>query len=217
MNGNGYICHKKTSIYKTSLHIAAADTFVALLAGLAIFPIVFSNNLAPSAGPGLIFQTLPIAFGNMTGGVFFGSLFFVMLVVAAFTSTIALLESSVAYLIEHWSLQRWQAAILSGLVLWIMSLATVFSLSGAAWTQFDFYGQSYHIFALLDYIASNIMLPIGGLLLAIFVGWRVSQKISQAELNCTPLIYRIWLISMKWLAPIAISIVFLQLIGIMSL
>ncbi|NRA72165.1 MAG: sodium-dependent transporter [Gammaproteobacteria bacterium] len=205
------------SIYKTSLYIAAADTIVALLAGLAIFPIVFSNNLAPSAGPGLIFQTLPIAFGQMPGGVLFGTLFFVMLVIAAFTSTIALLESSVAYLVEHWSLSRWQASTLSGLVLWFMSLATVFSLSGAPWTQLEINGHSYHIFSILDYTASNIMLPIGGLLLAIFVGWRVTSAISQAELKCTPLIYRIWLMSMKWLAPIAISILFLQLIGVVSL
>ncbi|MFN6972209.1 MAG: sodium-dependent transporter, partial [Rheinheimera sp.] len=162
------------SIVKNSIWIALADTSVALIAGMVIYPIVFSQGLDAGQGPGLIFVTLPIAFGGMPGGALIGTLFFIMLVFAAFTSTIAMIESVVAWLVESRGFTRIKAAVLAGVVLWLMSLLTVFSFSKASWTQwqFNFLGKEVNnLFEILDHLAADILLPLGGLLIAIFTGW----------------------------------------------
>jgi len=152
-----------TSIAKTSIIISLADTLVALLAGLAIFPIVFSfPDLVPGAGPGLIFQTLPLAFANMPGGLIFGTLFFILIVVAAWTSSISLIEPAVAWLIENRGMSRVQAAVWSGLATWLVGIATVLSFNLWAF-DFNFLGTVKHngIFDILDILTANIMLPLG--------------------------------------------------------
>lgn len=206
-----------TSIARTSIVIGIADTLVAMLAGLAIFPIVFGNALEPSAGPGLIFQTLPIAFGQMPMGTFFGTVFFVMLVFAAFTSSIAMIESSIAYLIEKLACSRWVATAISGFVLWLMSLGTVFSLSGAEWAHFAFGDGKISIFDVVDFMTSNVLLPLGGLVVALFMGWAMPTHIQQAALQEQGRTYVLWRICIKWLAPVAIALVFLQLVGVLAL
>ena len=140
---------KDVSIAKTAFLIAGADTVVALLAGIAIFPIVFANNLHPDSGPGLIFQTLPIAFGNMTGGWLMGILFFVMLVIAALTSSISLIEPAVAWLVESKGFSREKACIWSGLATWLLGLGTVFSFN--VWSNVKIFRQKhFSIAGLLD-------------------------------------------------------------------
>lgn len=210
---------KGTSIVRTSIWIAIADTLVALIAGLAIFPIVFGFGLTPGEGPGLIFQTLPLAFANMPFTTLIATVFFVMLVLAAFTSAIAMIEASVAFAEERLRVKRWQAAISSGLLLWILSLGTVFSLSGAGWAQLEwnFFGKELDsIFAAIDHLASNILLPLGGFMAAVFTGWVMKRRFTEEELNMSKRGYQIWLFCVRFLAPIAIIAIFLQLLGILQ-
>ncbi|MEI6896678.1 MAG: sodium-dependent transporter [Psychromonas sp.] len=202
------------SIAKTSIMIAIADTLVALIAGLAIYPIVFAHGLEPSAGPGLLFQALPIAFGSMPMGDFVGTLFFVMVVFAAFTSAIALLESSAAYLVERQGLTRAKASLVAGAGIWLLSLLTIFSLSGAEWTLLPFMGAGKTIFDGLDYLTANILLPLGGLLISVFVGWFMKEAVVKEEFNLSEGQFKLVMILLRYVAPIAIIFVFVNAIGL---
>lgn len=193
---------KGISIAKTSILIAGADTLVALLAGVAIFPIVFANGLEASAGPGLIFQTLPIAFGNMTGGWLFGVLFFVLLVFAAISSAISLIEPAVAWVAENYDVDRKQASIYMGVGTWALGLGTVFSES---------------FFEKIDYLTANLMLPLGGLGIALFAGRVMLQKHTQAELALDNEIeYTVWKFLVSYVTPVAVFLVFLHVLGVLG-
>ena len=152
------------SIATTSFQVAFADTLVAILAGLAIFPIVLANGLEAGQGPGLIFNTLPLAFGQMTGGLIFGTIFFILLVFAAWTSAISLIEPAVAWLIEKFSISRLTSSVICGLVTWVVGLGTVYSFN--SWKKIEVFNGTFlegkSFFDLLDYLTSNIMLPLGG-------------------------------------------------------
>jgi len=203
---------KDTSIAGTTIIIALADTLVALLAGMAIFPIVFANNLEPGSGPGLIFQTLPVAFGNMTGGLAFGSLFFILLLVAAWTSSISLIEPLVTWLIETFGLSRIRAAFYSGMATWLLGLGTVWSFNW--WAQLTFFGLTF--FDLLDFVTSNLMLPLGGILIALFAGWLMKAESTKAELNIhNPTLHIAWQALVRYIAPIAVFIVLLNAVGLL--
>lgn len=204
---------KGISIVKTSITIAIADTIVALIAGLAIYPIVFANGLEPSAGPGLLFQSIPIAFGSMPFGDFVGTLFFIMIVFAAFTSAIALLESPTAYLVERQGMSRTKAAITAGVAVWILSLCTIFSFAGAEWTKLSF-GMGGDIFEFLDYITANILLPLGGICISIFAGWFIKPEILKEEFNMSAQSFSLILILLRYVAPIGILFVFINAIGL---
>ena len=198
------------SIAKSSLVVAAADTLVALMAGAAIFPIVFANQLEPGMGPGLIFETLPIAFGKMPGGSLFGLVFFLLVFFAAITSAIALIEPAVAYLSENRGLSRAAASWWSGLVCWALGLGTVFSFnagSGATW-----FGKNF--FELVDFLTADIMLPVGGILVAVFAGWIVKREASEAELEMGGA-YGLWRALARYVAPFGVGLVFLRAIGIL--
>ncbi len=203
-----------TSILKTSIWIAIADTLVALIAGMAIFPIVFANGMEAGAGPGLIFQTLPIAFGKMPFGSVISTVFFIMLVFAAFTSAIALIESSVAWLVEKAGMRRWQAASISGLVLWLLGIGTIYSFTADSWAHFSVGDKSISFFDAVDYLTSNILLPLGGLFIAVFSAWVIDKQISQKELDLQGVKFKLWHKALSYLAPFAIITVFLKLIGI---
>jgi NSS family neurotransmitter:Na+ symporter len=207
------------SIAKTSVTVSLMDTTVALLAGMAIFPIVFANGLEPGAGPGLIFQTLPIAFGHMDGGAFFGMLFFVLLVFAAWTSGISLIEPAVAWLVENHGMSRIYAAGLAGIVTWAFGLLTVFSFN--IWADFKplhmipVFGE-YTVFDLLDYLTANIMLPLGGLLIAVFAAWQMRRESSVEELAMGDgFFYKLWRLLVRYITPVAVMIVFLHAIEIL--
>jgi NSS family neurotransmitter:Na+ symporter len=191
---------------------------VALLAGMAIFPIVFANDLEPGVGPGLIFQTLPIAFGHMPYGAFFGMLFFVLLVFAAWSSSISLIEPAVAWLVENRGMRRVNAAMVAGVVTWAFGLLTVFSFN--MWSDFKplsmipIFREST-IFDLLDYLTANIMLPLGGLLIAVFAAWIMSRESTMDELHMGDrLFYPLWRFLVRYITPVAVSIVFMRAIGI---
>ena len=204
---------KGVSIVKTSITIAVADTVVALIAGLAIYPVVFAHGLEPSAGPGLLFQSLPLAFGSMPFGDVVGVLFFIMIVFAAFTSVIALLESPTAYLVERQTLSRTKAAIIVGVGVWILSLCSIYSFSGAEWTKLSF-GMGGDIFEFLDYITANILLPLGGIFISIFAGWIIKPEILKEELNLSFTSFTIVQTLLRYVAPIGILLVFANAIGL---
>ncbi|MCW8958688.1 MAG: sodium-dependent transporter [Gammaproteobacteria bacterium] len=206
---------KGTSIIKTSVVIAAMDTLVALLAGLAIFPIVFANGLEASSGPGLIFQTLPIAFGHMPAGSFFGSLFFVLLAFAAWSSAISLIEPAVAWLVENHGFSRISATSWIGLGTWLLGIGTIFSFNIWSGEEYQLFGKTF--FDLLDYLTANIMLPLGGLLIAVFAGWQMRRTACQDELGINNgLIFRGWYFLLRYISPVAVVIVFLNAIGLLT-
>jgi neurotransmitter:Na+ symporter, NSS family len=203
---------RDTSIAGTSVAIALADTAVALLAGLAIFPIVFANNLEPGSGPGLIFQTLPVAFGHMSGGLAFGSLFFILLLVAAWTSSISLIEPLVTWLIETFGISRVRAALYAGLATWVCGLGTVWSFNW--WADLTVFGMTF--FDLLDFITSNLMLPLGGILIALFAGWLMKTESTRAELQIAhSATFAAWQTLVRYIAPVAVFIVLLNAIGLL--
>ncbi|MDH5514943.1 MAG: sodium-dependent transporter [Gammaproteobacteria bacterium] len=210
----------RISIARASVAISIADTAVALLAGMVIFPIVFANSLDPGAGPGLIFQTLPIAFGHMPYGAFFGMLFFILLVFAAWTSAISLIEPAVAWLVENRGHSRVNASVVAGISTWLFGLLTVFSFN--IWSDFKPLAvgkfADMTLFDLLDYLTANIMLPLGGLLIAIFAVWKMSRASTVDELNMGDrFFYPLWRFLVRYITPIAVIIVFLNAIGVIDM
>jgi NSS family neurotransmitter:Na+ symporter len=213
MMGFGAYLGKDISIARSAMIIALMDTLVALLAGIAIFPIVFANGLDPAAGPGLIFVTLPIAFGNMPGGLLFGTLFFILLFFAALTSAIGSLEPVVAWVEERFEMRRAPATIAACGSAFVIGMGVVFSFNiWSEWFPLAFIDRfaDLDFYELVDYLTANIMMPLGGLLLALFVGWRVSPQAVAEELNIeSPVFYKAWYWLLRWVAPLSIAIVFL--------
>lgn len=215
-----------TSIAKATFAVAFMDTLVALMAGMIIFPIVFANTLEPSAGPGLIFKTLPLAFGHMDYGTFFGTLFFILLVFAAWTSSISLIEPAITWGMKTFQISRLKTSFISGVLVWFLGLLTVFSFNLTS----DFtitstistnYGEfvilkDATVFDFLDYLTSNIMLPLGGLMIAIYAGWLMKKKYSREELNINRFWYTIWLFLVRFIAPTMVIIVFLNAMGVVA-
>jgi NSS family neurotransmitter:Na+ symporter len=203
----------KASIARATFTIAGADTLVALLAGMAIFPIVFANGLEPGAGPGLIFQTLPIAFGAMPGGQLFGTLFFVLLVFAAWSSAISIIEPAVAWLVENRGMKRIPAAAAVGILAWFLGIGTVLSFNLWSGAEYQLFGKT--LFDLLDYLTANILLPLGGLFIALFAGWVMSRAASRDELHMGDgIAYRSWRFLLRFVSPWLVLIVFLHAIGV---
>ena len=201
----------ETSITGSAATVVIADSVIAILAGLVIFPIVFANGLDPAEGPGLVFNTLPVAFGEMPFGVFFGTVFFVLLVFAAWTSSLGLMEPGVAWLIEVHGLSRSAAATLVGAIIWIVGFGTVLSFNVLA--DFEFLRGT--IYANVDYLTSNILLPLGGVVITVFAAWVMCRNSSADELGGAGLSYRIWRFLARYVAPVGITFVFLQAIGLL--
>jgi NSS family neurotransmitter:Na+ symporter len=198
---------ENTSIAKTVVIVAFLDTAVAIMAGLAIFPIVFANGLEPSAGPGLLFQTLPIAFGQMDGGVVFGTLFFILVSFAAWSSAISLAEPIVAWFVEKYKMSRVVAATIIGTSAWLLGLATVFSFN--IWSDVKLFDKT--IFDLLDFATTNIMLPLGGLMIALFASWTMSKTKMRNEVGIdNPALFKAWHFMLRFLAPVAIIAVLIN-------
>lgn len=196
---------KKASVGGTVLTIAFLDTLVALVAGLAIFPIVFANQLDAGAGPGLMFITLPVAFGQMPGGHIFGFLFFILIGVAAWTSAISLVEPSVAWMVERFKMGRVAACSLLGALVWALGLACLGSFNVIA--DVKLFGLNF--FDLMDFATANIMLPLGGLFIAIFAGWKMKQSILQHELALkNDFWFMAWYLVIRFIAPIAVAAIF---------
>jgi len=211
MMAYGSYLGRDVAVGRTAVTIALMDTVVALLAGLAIFPVVFANGLEASAGPGLIFQTLPLAFGNMPMGGLFGTLFFILLLFAAWTSGISLLEPVVEWVEENTSMERSGSAIFVGLLCWLLGIASILSLN--VWADvapLDMFArfEGKTIFDLLDFFTANILLPLSGLLTAIFVGWFVAKESLKADLELGEGTFALWLNLLRYVTPVAVVIVF---------
>ncbi len=202
---------EETSITGASIAVVVADTGIAILAGLVIFPLVFANGLDPADGPGLVFVTLPLAFGQMSGGTFFATLFFVLLTFAAWTSALGLLEPAVAWLVERHYRSRLQASIMVGGLIWLLGFATVLSFSTLS--EFTFWRGT--LFENVDYLTSNIMLPLGGVCIAVFAGWVMCRNSTSEELGSSGAAYKSWRFLARYVAPIAIMFVFFQAIGVL--
>jgi NSS family neurotransmitter:Na+ symporter len=211
MMGFGAYLPRDISIGRSAVIIASADTLVALVAGLAIFPVVFANGLDPAQGPGLVFVSLPIAFGSVTGGLIFGSLFFVLLFFAALTSVIAVLEPTIAWWQEGLGLPRPLAAFFPCLGMFVLGLGPVFSFN--VWSQWRPLAAierfaDFGYFEILDYVTANLMMPVSGFLLAVFVGWLVKPEAIAAELQMkNPALFRVWYWLLRWVAPVSIALI----------
>lgn len=202
---------KDFSITASATTIAIADTCVALFAGLAIFPVVFQYGLNPSGGPGLIFVTLPVAFGQMPGGHILGFLFFVLLFFAAFSTAIGMLEPIVSWFQDR-GFSRPKMAMASGGAAWFMGLAAVLSFN--LWSEVRLLPwiplvSDKDLFELLDFVISNLLLPLNALLIALFAGWVLSRQSMLDELQIQDnWAYSLWRLSVRFIVPVAIALVF---------
>ncbi len=194
----------------TVVTIATLDTLVAVAAGLAIFPIVFANGLDAAQGPGLMFVTIPLAFGQFPLGAVFGTLFFILVTFAALTSAISLTEPVLAYLVEEYNAKRKRVAISVGVLCWILGLGTVFSFN--VWADFTVVG-GLTIFDFIDYVSQNIMLPLGGLLIAVFAIWQLPKSIMQKQLGLqSGFGTLVWKLVAGILAPLGVLAVFINIL-----
>lgn len=208
----GAYLDEEASIGRAAVVIAVADTLVAITAGIAIFPLVFTYGLEPSSGPGLTFITLPIALGTIGSGVIIGGMFFLLLSVAALTSAISLLEPVVAWAEEGIHIPRRWLAILVGGLAWLAGMGTVLSFNVLA---------DYHplaplglmvdktIFDVLDFTASNIVMPTVGLLMSLFAGWVLSGPQVEAALGARgALWFPLWRFALRYVAPLGVVSIF---------
>jgi len=198
---------RQVPIGRSVMAVAVFDTMIALLAGLAIFPIVFANNMEPAMGPGLMFVSVPYAFGNILQGELFGSVFFMLVVVATLGSTVAIMEPIVGTLMQQARMARLPAVLLVGLAVWIMGVAVVISISpvgGSAW-----FGDR-HLFGFLDVVTGELLLPLVALFTAVFVGWRLRPEILRLELyRESNFFFSLWRFLLRYIAPPAILLVML--------
>lgn len=212
----GSYINKKQNLTTTAINVSVADTFIAILAGVAIFPAVFAFGIEPNAGPDLIFRTLPNIFQQMPGGYFFSLIFFILLGVAALTSSISVLEVVVAYFVEELGILRKRATIIAAL-----SITALGVLSTMSWgTMSNVRIFDFNVFELLDFTASSVLLPLGGVFIVLFLGWYLGKKHVWNELSSSGL-YKVKLVNLfiliiKFLAPIAIALVFLHGIGLLK-
>ena len=211
---------KNTSITKTAFIVTFMDTLIALVAGLVIFSFLFQYGAKPGQGPGLVFISLPTILHNFgTLGVFFAFLFFIALAFAGITSAISLVEPVVQYLIDRYDMSRTKAVIVVSLVYWVVGIGAILSYSKAWDETFNFFGKP--LFDLLEATTDSLLLPLGGFLIAIFVGYVLPKTEVRAHLN-TPnelrgKLYDIWLFSIRYIAPIALVFMILNLMGIITL
>lgn len=213
----GAYLNRQTSIPRASMTIIGADTLVALLAGLAIFPIIFAHGMDPSGGPGLVFMTLPYAFGQMAGGSFIGPMFFLLLFFAALTSAISMMECAVAWIRERSGWSRRRAAMVCGGIAWALGILSVLSFN--YWADVHplgflsiFEGKTF--FDVFDYLTTTLVMPLCSIFVAIFVGWVLPRKITSDELDAEelPKAYACWRFLVRYVAPIGLGAVFISLI-----
>lgn len=203
-----YMPEQRAPLSHMVLTVAVLDTLVALVAGLVIFPIVFANpGIEPGSGPGLLFVSLPVAFGGMLGGQLIATLFFLLVSVAALSSAISLIEPTVAWLVENKGYARYKIVIVLGLLIWFVGLGTVLSFN--EWAEIKAFGMTF--FDTLDFLTANIMLPLGGLFIALFVGYKMRASVLIEEVGAIdqgP--YKWWLRILRFVSPLLVLIVFVM-------
>jgi len=206
MMAYGSYLGEDVDLLRTARTVVIMDTVIAIAAGLGLFPIVFANGLDPAAGPGLIFVTLPIAFGNITGGVILGTLFFVLLTFAALTSAISLLEPVVELVEERTPLSRAGATFVAGIATWALGIAALLSFNH--WSDVTIIGLN--IFDLLDQLTSKFMLPLTGLGAILFAAWCLDRDSVRKELGLGELGFSVWNVVARFVAPVGVLIVFVS-------
>ena len=196
------------NIFKTSLTVAGLDTLIAIMAGLAIFPIIFAYGLDAASGPNLVFVSMLSAFSDMPFGNLLGPVFFILLSIAALSSSISLLEPSVAYFDEEKIVSRPMAAISLGFIAWLLGIGSLLSFN--LWSDktfiagFDFLGS-------MDFITNQLLMPLGGMFVAIFAGWFLSTKIVIEELSeGQEKVFNIWKFFIKFVSPVLVAAVFIN-------
>jgi len=198
---------KRVSITKSVFVIVILDVLVAICSGLAIYPVIFMHGLSAKSGPGLMFMTLPIAFSDMEGGRWLESLFFLLLLFAAWASSINISEPMVSALSEKTSLTRVKSSFIIAIIAFMIGLISVFSfniLSG-----YKLFGK-FDLFTAITDLVTNIMLPIGGILFSFFAGWVMYKKQTQEALNMKGVFYSCWLFLIRIFSPICILIILLE-------
>lgn len=205
----------------TALRVTLADTLVSIMAGLAIFPAVFSFGMEPAQGPSLLFVTVPLVFSKIPLGNVLLIIFFVLTAIAATTASISIMEVPIAYFTEEKKISRNKAVIINGIIIAVVGiLATLSASEGSALAGTKIFGKTF--FDLFDYISSNIFMPIGGLLIAIFIGYfnskkNVADELSNGGVLANNGIINLFRIIIRYATPILVLIVFLNSIGIIKL
>ena len=214
----GSYLKKKTDIVRNGIVIAGLDTGIALLACMVLFPITFAIGMDPASGPGLVFKNMPVALMALPGGSVWAVTFFVLLFIAALTSAISLLEVAASYFIDDLRWSRTKATLVCGVVIAALGIPSSLSNTGGFFT--GFFGETSW-FDGVDWAVSNIMLPLGGLAVALFVGWRMSATIRREAFvsgsRSPAMIYGGWLFLVQWIAPAAVIVVFLLSIGLIDI
>mgnify|MGYP000016611790 CR=1 FL=1 len=205
---------RRTDLVRTAATTASLDTLVAVLAGVMIFPAVFTFSQSPAEGPKLVFEVLPAIFYNMQFGMVWSTLFFVLLFLASLTSTISMSEISIAYFCEERKMSRTVATVLNTVI--AITFGSLCSLSFGPLADMTVFGMT--MFELFDFVSSNVLLPIGGMLISVFVGWVLSRSVIDAEVGGQGSVRR-WLVSLlviclRYVAPVCILLVFLGGIGL---
>ncbi len=205
---------KNNNLSSTVVQVSAADTIIAIMAGIAIFPAVFAFGIDPAEGPGLVFITLPNIFQQMTGGYFFALIFFVLLAVAALTSSISVLEVVVAYFVEELNLTRKRATIFAAAM--ISVLGVFCTLSFGIMSEISIFGMVF--FDLMDFTASNLLLPLGGFFIVMFIGWYIGSGPARSEISNEGSLqvkhFPVYLFLVRFIAPFAITLVFIYGLGL---
>lgn len=217
-----YACYfrKDVNLFKDGMSVACIDTFVALCSGFIIFPAVYSvSGLEPDAGPSLVFITLPNVFQTVFSDVpllayLFSLMFYLLLVMAALTSSISMLEMATSYFHEEWRISRPKSALIVGAVCMVLGLFC--SLSFGVWSDVKIFGMGF--FDLFDFVVAKFMMPIGSVIMCVFVGWVVDEKIVKEEVTnggtITTWLYPVWRFTVRYIAPVLITLVFVNELGL---
>lgn len=202
----GSYLSEKESIPRSCVSVAGLDTLIAVLAGIAIFPAVFAFNMEPAQGPGLIFGTLPKVFSAIAGGGIFACLFFMLVFLAAVTSAIALLEVSVSFAIDTMKLSRKKATLIIGTAIFVLGIPSALSFGALGQVQI----LNYSVFDFVGMLTDNILLPLGGLTMCYYVGWKWHPEYLVEEIERDGLAFKVkklWVICIRYLTPILVGIV----------
>lgn len=197
----GSYLRKEDRVLSSAAWVVTTDTAIALLAGFVIFPIVFTFGIEPGAGPGLVFVSLPAAFQKLPAGTYVGIAFFVLLLAAAVTSAISLLEVIAAYFVDEYKMPRRLAAVMFGSICFIIGVGCTHSM--------DYFG-------FLDNLASNYLLPLGALFISLFAGWKLKREIAASEFSGSKgaVLFNVWLVCVRFVAPFLVALVFLNSTGL---
>ncbi len=196
----------RAKIGRLMLIVALLDLAIAVAAGLVVFPILFAGNLAPIAGFGLVFHSMPLAYSSMDGGQFMSVMFFVLVTFAAWSSAIAVMEPAVAWCVETFNVNRRFATLMVAVAAWGVGVAAILSFS--SWQSVQLSGIS--IFNGLDIITSRFLLPLCGLLISVYVGWVLQKELIGAQFeNYQPWFFSLWRLILRWFAPVAVVTIFI--------